>query len=141
MDEEIKKIVRLMMEKGYPREFSIVPDLRAARWGRPQRLEDCLSTWLSVDHSEVGLQRPLYLSCQFYSSLHRENMECRFELKYSGEGGAEVTGLRIELKDRMEQKWMQFQDTREVPGFRSIEGMFNRKSPWDDEMRGRFRRH
>lgn len=141
MDDEVKEIARLMAEKGYPRDFSIIPDLRAAGWGPLRCLDDCLSIWLTVDYRDGGARRQLYLACQFYSSLHRENMECRFEFGHREQGGIKISQLRIELKGRFEEKWLRFRDNREVPGFGSIEGLFNRRNPWDDEMRRRFRRH
>ena len=68
-------------------------------------------------------------------------MDCRFEFTYSPDEGIGVSQMRLELGDNRENKVLQFRNNQEVPGFQSIEGKFNRRKPWDDQMRGRFPRH
>lgn len=127
-----------MAQKGYRDRFRLAPGMHADRLGLPRSLGDHLSTWISADYKEGGLERPLYLSYQFYSGFHRENVECRFECKYLPDKDILVARMRIELGNAIDQKMLQFRNNHEVPGYQSIEGQFKRRNPWDDQARGRL---
>lgn len=135
----IDGFVNFMERKGYRDRFRLQDGLYSDKLNPLRSLEDCLSTWLDADFKEGGLQRPLYLSYQFYSSPHRENIDCRFELKYSQGTGVMVSRIRLELGYKVDEILMKLGRNNDIPGFQTVAGLFKQKKPWEDHMRGRFR--
>lgn len=140
MENSIDGFVRLMDQKGYRGRFRLATGMHADRLGLPRPLKEHLLTWISTDYKEGGMERPLYLSYQFYSSLHRQDMECRFECKRLPGQEILVARMRIELGRAIDQKMLQFRNNHEVPGYQSLEGQFKKRNPWDDQARGRLPR-
>ena len=138
MENSIERFVHLMEQKGYRDRFRIAAGMHADRLSPPKHLKEHLAMWISVDFKEGRPKRPLFLSYQFYSPLHRENVECRFECRCLPDKDVLVARMRIELGYAIDQKMLQFRNNHEVPGYQSIEGQFKRRNPWDDQARGRL---
>ena len=136
MLEQVQAVGKMMEQKGYRGRFQRVDDMRSSRMGRPQAFNDCLTDWLSGLTGEIP-GAPVYLAYQFYSGIHKASLECRFEISQSKDRNILVTVMRMRLNGQEQDKWYQFRNNEEVPGFQSLESQFQTEPLWKQHLRSR----
>ncbi len=139
-DENQKTMVSdfttFLYQKGYRGKFRL-RQLNAGRVQTTGSLRNCLEV-LFGDYQQGGKTDPAFQLSTYADGANK--IECTFQMKVDEVKGFLIKELLIADSISNSNKHYRFVNNQQVPGSVAVQGLFPKPKPWDNHLKGKFRR-
>lgn len=132
-EEAMSVIRRIIHQKGYRVKFAIGSRVQPVT----ADLDSCLRAFF--DAYDNGKYRDGKFELET-NLPYEPRISCRFYMRYDREKGFRITRFFVSNQKMHKHRTFDLHNNNQLPGSQMVYTLFPKPKPWDDIMKGRFRR-